>query len=268
MDIINALTTSDQHTVQILHFKDIERVPLSINSKPQILHIIRGYAELYIIHLENNRTEIVRLKSGELFEIKKNSLCAQKIKANTTILLISAEPNKIVGSSDDVERWLKEKIVVSRTDYYNNPNAPKVNSIIPAASAAVVNEANRILLLKRKDSGNWTMPGGTLEPNESIKTCLMREVLEETGLTVFPRCIINIYSNPNAVVAYSDGEVRREFSVLFDVKIEDGTLSIDDESTDYGWFSFEDALQCPLANSQRIRINDVIQYYNDKKTSF
>lgn len=268
MNIINELTASNQYTIQVLHFPNLERVPLSTNSEPQILHIIRGYAELYIIYPENNCVEIVGLKSGELFEIKKDTFCAQKIKSNTTILLVGMKPNKIVGNFDDVETWLKEKIVVSRTDYYNNPNSPKVNSIIPAASAAVVDENNRILLLKRRDSGNWTMPGGTLEPDESIKTCLIREVLEETGLTVAPRCIINIYSNPNAVIAYSDGEVRREFSVLFDVKIVGGTLSIDDESTEYGWFSFEDVLRCPLADSQRIRINDVIQYYHDKKMSF
>ena len=268
MNIINELTTSNQYTVQVLHFQDLERIPLSTNPEPQILHIIRGYVELYIIHPENSCAEIVGLKSGELFEIKKDALCAKKIKSNTTMLLMGTKPNKIVGNFDDVEKWLKEKIVVSRTDYYNNPNAPKANSIIPAASAAVVDENNRILLLRRRDSGNWTMPGGTLEPDESIKTCLVREVLEETGLTVATNCIINIYSNPNAVVAYSDGEVRREFSVLFDVKIVGGTLSIDDESTESGWFSFEDALRCPLADSQRIRINDVIQYYYDKKTSF
>lgn len=268
MNIINELTASNQYTVQILHFQDLECIPLSTNSEPQIIYIIHGYAELYIIDPKSNCTEIVGLKSGELFEIKKGALCAKKIKSNTTMLLMGTEPNKIVGSFDDVERWLKERIVVSRTDYYNNPNAPKVNSIIPAASAAVIDENNRILLLKRRDSGNWTMPGGTLEPDESIKTCLIREVLEETGLSVTPNCIINIYSNPNAVVAYSDGEVRREFSVLFDVKIVGGTLSIDDESTEYGWFSFEDVLQCPLADSQRIRINDVIQHYYDKKMSF
>lgn len=268
MNIINELTASNQYVIQVLHFQDQELIPLSTNPEFQIFHIIHGYIEVYIIHPENNRSEIVSLKSGELYELEPNTLYAQKVKANTTLLLMRTKKSKAIGSTEDVDGWLKEKILVTRTDYYNNPNAPKINSIIPATSAAIVDEQNRILLLKRRDSGNWTMPGGTLEPNESIKDCLVREVLEETGLKVTPYHIINVYSNPHAIVAYSDGEVRREFSILFDVKIVGGSLAIDDESTEYMWFSFEDALQCSLADSQRIRINDVIQYIHYKKMSF
>lgn len=61
MNIINELTTSNQYTVQVLHFQDLEHIPLSTNPEPQILHIIRGYAELYIIHPENSCVEIVGL---------------------------------------------------------------------------------------------------------------------------------------------------------------------------------------------------------------
>lgn len=108
MNIINELTTSNQYTVQVLHSQDLERIPLSTNPEPQILHIIRGYAELYIINPESNCTEVVGLKSGELFEIKKGTLCAKKIKSNTTMLLMGSGPNRIVGNFDDVEKWFKE----------------------------------------------------------------------------------------------------------------------------------------------------------------
>ena len=42
------------------------------------------------------------------------------------------------------------------------------------------------ILLLRKHSGRWDLPGGRLDPDESPKQCLLREIAEETGLAVKP----------------------------------------------------------------------------------
>jgi ADP-ribose pyrophosphatase YjhB (NUDIX family) len=53
-------------------------------------------------------------------------------------------------------------------------------------SGLVRDEQGRVLLLKHTYRGKypWGLPGGGLQPGESLEECLEREVLEETGLHV------------------------------------------------------------------------------------
>lgn len=54
--------------------------------------------------------------------------------------------------------------------------------VLVAAGVALTNAAGELLLLKRPDS-EWDLPGGHLEPGESLEETAARELLEETGLT-------------------------------------------------------------------------------------
>jgi ADP-ribose pyrophosphatase YjhB (NUDIX family) len=114
----------------------------------------------------------------------------------------------------------------NRIDYYNDPHAPKANSIVPAASAIVTNDDGNILLQRRTDNGLWGLPGGALEIGESIGETIVREVKEETGLEVVPKSIVGVYSNPKHVIAYSDGEVRQQFSLCFACTVTGGELQV------------------------------------------
>src|SRR6516164_11384645 len=73
---------------------------------------------------------------------------------------------------------------MARRDYFYDPEAPKPNSIRPAAAVALFDSRGNILLLRRKDNDKWTMPGGTLDFGESLTDCAIREVREETGLQI------------------------------------------------------------------------------------
>jgi 8-oxo-dGTP diphosphatase len=56
-----------------------------------------------------------------------------------------------------------------------------------AVSAVVRDPSGRFLLVLRSaapDSGRWTLPGGRVEPGETLPEALVREVGEETGLAV------------------------------------------------------------------------------------
>jgi ADP-ribose pyrophosphatase YjhB (NUDIX family) len=103
---------------------------------------------------------------------------------------------------------------VKRIDHFNDPDAPTANRLVPAASAVVVDQAGRILLHRRDDNELWSIPGGGMEIGARIADTIIREV-EETGLEVKPERVVGIYSNPQHVVEYADGEVRRQFSVCF-----------------------------------------------------
>lgn len=98
----------------------------------------------------------------DFYEIEPNTAYAQKSKPGTEILFIkvpSVNDKEIVEVNGQVTTWLNKKLFSKRTDYYYDPNAPKPNSIKPAAAVAIVKD-KKILLLNRRDNGKWTMSGG------------------------------------------------------------------------------------------------------------
>lgn len=55
----------------------------------------------------------------------------------------------------------------------------------------------RIVLIRRGDTGEWCLPGGTLEWGETFRDMLARELEEETGATLLePGVLLGVYSNP------------------------------------------------------------------------
>ncbi|MFJ7934562.1 NUDIX hydrolase [Sporosarcina sp. NPDC096371] len=62
----------------------------------------------------------------------------------------------------------------------------------------VINEENRILLVKRKDYPLWDLPGGTLEKDELLEDCAVRETEEETGYIISIKRKIGEYHQPQS----------------------------------------------------------------------
>jgi len=95
----------------------------------------------------------------------------------------------------------------------------------------------------------WTMPGGTLDFGESLTCCAIREIREETGLQIRITGLIGTYTDPHILIAYSDGEVRQEFTFVYAAEIESGELKIDAESKEAAWVQLSSAVELPLAES-------------------
>ncbi|GAB3835103.1 NUDIX domain-containing protein [Kribbella italica] len=143
-----------------------------------------------------------------------------------------------------------------RKDFYNDPDAPTPNSLVVAASA-VIEESGKVLMVRRSDSGNWALPGGQMELGESLAVCASREVLEETGLTVEVTGIVGIYSDPNHVIQYSDGEVRQQFNVCLIARRTTGQAMVgDSESTSVEYFSPTEIESLSLHPTQELRLRD------------
>ncbi len=147
----------------------------------------------------------------------------------------------------------------TRIDYLNDPNAPKANSIIPAASAIIRNEEGKILLHRRSDNNTWALPSGAMEIGESISDTLKREAKEETGLDVEPERLIGIYSDPKHVIEYSDGEIRQEFSLCFACNIVEGQLRVSEESFELAFFTPQEIERLNMHESARLRIKHYLE---------
>src|SRR6476620_9337085 len=125
---------------------------------------------------------------------------------------------------------------MGRRDYYDDPDAPVANSLVPAASTIVVDDEGRVLLQRRRDNDMWALPGGKMELGESLGDCARRETLEETGIEVELIGIVGVYSDPKHVFSYDDGEVRQEFSICFLAKVRQGEILVSDESHEVRFF--------------------------------
>jgi ADP-ribose pyrophosphatase YjhB (NUDIX family) len=147
---------------------------------------------------------------------------------------------------------------MTRVDYYHDPEAPEANSLVVGSSAVVVDDENRILLQRRSDSGNWALPGGTMDIGETFTESAIREVKEETGFDVRIDRIIGIYSDPGHVFAYSDGEVRQEFNICLAATIVGGGLAVSKESTDVRFVAFDEVGELTMHPSIRKRIDDYL----------
>ena len=149
-----------------------------------------------------------------------------------------------------------------RIDYYRDPQAPAANSLVPGGSALVVDDAGRVLLQRRADSGNWSLPGGTMDLGETLPGAVMRETREETGLDVELTGILGIYTDPGHVIAYEDGEVRQEFAVVFTARVVGGELAVSDESTDVRFIDPAELDALPMHESVRLRIRHYLEGYD------
>lgn len=121
---------------------------------------------------------------------------------------------------------------MARIEHYEAPNAPRPNRLVRAASAVVADEDGRILLTRRRNNDLWTIPGGAMEPGETIAQTAVREVKEETGVDVEVVGLVGIYSNPRHVIEYDDGEVRQRFSVCFACRPTGGEATASDETSE------------------------------------
>jgi ADP-ribose pyrophosphatase YjhB (NUDIX family) len=147
---------------------------------------------------------------------------------------------------------------MGRRDYYDDPNAPAPNALVPAASAVVVDNEGRILLHRRRDNDMWALPGGKMELGESLAGCARREVKEETGLDVEVVGLVGTYTDPKHVFEYDDGEVRQEFSICVLARPVGGDLAVSDESLEVAFYGPDELAEIAMVDSIRLRITDYL----------
>jgi 8-oxo-dGTP pyrophosphatase MutT (NUDIX family) len=152
--------------------------------------------------------------------------------------------------------------MAQRIDYLDDPDAPQATSIVPSANVIVVNDQDEILMIRRIDNDNWAVPGGGMDPGESITETAVRETEEETGIICEITGLTGIYTNPRHVILYtSDGEVRQEFSIVFTARPVGGQLRPSSETAEPHWVAPKAISDLNMHPSMRHRI----QHYLDHR---
>ena len=117
-----------------------------------------------------------------------------------------------------------------------------------------------ILLIQRADNAHWGLPGGHVEPGESVAQAAAREVLEETGCEIEVGRLIGVYSDPERqTVESSSGERSQFVNLCFEarVTVETGRPITPEETLDVGFFP-PDGLPEPFVPIHTIRIEDAV----------
>jgi ADP-ribose pyrophosphatase YjhB (NUDIX family) len=136
----------------------------------------------------------------------------------------------------------------------------KLPTHIVAAAGIVVNERNKILLIKDNRKG-WLFPGGIVENKETITEALIREIKEETGIDVIIDKLFCISSNISEHPGYNGVEIVST-KVMFDFicRPVGGKISTSEENGETAWFKPEIAIDLIEAPEIKERYKAYINY--------
>lgn len=116
-----------------------------------------------------------------------------------------------------------------------------------SVAAVITDSAGRILVVQRRDTGTWEIPGGILELNESMHAGMRREVEEETGLIVEPDRLTGVYKNLRLGVV----------ALVFRAHILIGEPRPTEESAAVDWWTADD-VTARMSETFAVRVLDAL----------
>jgi len=139
------------------------------------------------------------------------------------------------------------------------PRAARQGQLRLGCSAVLLDETGQqVLLTRRRDNGQWCLPGGRVDAGESVTETIEREVFEETGLQVRVRRLTGVYSDPDQLIIYPDGNRVHMIVLTFLVERLAGEIGLSDETTDIRFVPLEEALQMNLFHDHVTQLRDAL----------
>ncbi len=116
--------------------------------------------------------------------------------------------------------------------------------LMVGAAILIVDVENRLLLMKRTDSGCWGPPGGSVELGEEVEEAAKRETLEETGLQIGRMTLFGVFSGEELHYIYPNGDEVFNVTIVYLSRDFNGEVTINDEHTEFRWF-YKDEIPVP-----------------------
>ena len=140
-------------------------------------------------------------------------------------------------------------------DHFNDPAAPRANSLVVAVTVFVVDDDDRVLLVRPTGAAQWGLPGGAQQLGEYVGAAAVRTTRALSGVDVEVTGLVGVYSNPHHVVAYPDGEVRQQFALCFRGRYLGGAPAAGTGIDEVRWVPSDALDELPLHPSTRLRVD-------------
>jgi 8-oxo-dGTP pyrophosphatase MutT (NUDIX family) len=147
-------------------------------------------------------------------------------------------------------------------EYFRDPHPPPVQDLVVVGFAVVRDRLDRVLLVRRGDDGNWELPGGQVEVGETVSEAVIREVTEESGISVELTGVSGIYSDPTHIVVYVGG-ARQQCALCFHAKpnpADQQPRPDHDETIEAAWFTLLEARGLTMHPDVRRRLTNALDH--------
>ncbi len=98
-----------------------------------------------------------------------------------------------------------------------------------------------------------------MDPGESASETCIREVMEETGLEVRVIRLIGVYTTPDMLIEYRDGNKIQPVTFSFEAEVTGGELGLSDETIDFGWYTVAEIDAMDTLEHHLTRIHDAVK---------
>jgi 8-oxo-dGTP pyrophosphatase MutT (NUDIX family) len=112
--------------------------------------------------------------------------------------------------------------------------------LMVGAAVLVLDEQDRLLMMKRSDIGCWGIPGGAMELGEIVENAARREALEETNLEIGEMSLFGVFSGPELYYKYPSGDEVYNVSIVYLSHDWRGEIRLNHEHSEWKWFAAGD----------------------------
>jgi ADP-ribose pyrophosphatase YjhB (NUDIX family) len=147
----------------------------------------------------------------------------------------------------------------TQTHILHAPRIAQQGELRLGCSAILLDETGaQVLLTRRSDNSQWCLPGGRVDAGESVTESIEREVFEETGLRVRAKRLTGVYSDPDQLIVYPDGNQVHMIVLAFLVEHLSGEMGLSGETTGIRFFPVEEAVQMELFHDHAGQLRDAL----------
>jgi len=137
-----------------------------------------------------------------------------------------------------------------------NENLPKV------AVGAVIFNKEKVLLVRRSNppaQGMWAVPGGKIDPGETMQQALTREIKEETGLDIEVGEIVYVFD----VIKHNEqNEISFHYVIIdFLCRLKGGRLQAGDDAREARWIARDDLKVLNVNEKTRSMLREKFNFY-------